>query len=433
MLKLFNGHNGVIKVIRNYEVKELVDIANKYGLDLMYPNMFKDVKDKVYDIGIDDKYLGGYLSLICYMHEYVLTNPNKLYVFKTVEDLKDYLRMAEAREESFFLTEEDIDKYSKYLDKLSSVELEREYHYVKWLMIWADCNYSSIKNVIKVIVEDMKYDCDRKNLSLDNIKSYLERLSDLITELEEINYIQVYCINKDNCFKKDIDVKDIKEYLRSTHQAVHSGDKGPFYLRTIEKNLTIIYHIFNYKLLREGKVSYKHHAYNVLREIGLTDGIPDYLVGKKNDGTWDYEMVLRRFIYTLEIFDYNPIRSNKKILLATKSIEKAQEVVDKLMPLGYSKDSHFSIGCDIVGVIVDPHEKTIGTSSSGTIMACMCSAYDITGLKIDLFLSNIDKIITNYDFVYYNKLLKRDRVFMRVDKRLVTIMETLIGIERKKK
>ena len=89
---LFNGKIYVIGEIKKKEIKELLEIAKKHQIKILYPEVFKEAKSSLYRIAIDDEYLGGFVStIICWQEITVKKNPKWGY-FGDVQELKNYIK-----------------------------------------------------------------------------------------------------------------------------------------------------------------------------------------------------------------------------------------------------------------------------------------------------------------------------------------------------
>ena len=98
-MKLFNNHTYVILSIKNDEAKELLDIAQKSNLGLMYPKLFKKGYSEIARLCINDERLGGILSgMICWYEMSLLKN-KEYRTFNNIQELKKYIEKANQRKE----------------------------------------------------------------------------------------------------------------------------------------------------------------------------------------------------------------------------------------------------------------------------------------------------------------------------------------------
>ena len=89
---LFNGKIYVIGEIKKKVIKELLEIAKKHQIKILYPEVFKEAKSSLYRIAIDDEYLGGFVStIICWQEITIKKNPKWGY-FGDVQELKNYIK-----------------------------------------------------------------------------------------------------------------------------------------------------------------------------------------------------------------------------------------------------------------------------------------------------------------------------------------------------
>ena len=408
----------MILSIKQEEKKDILEIINKYNLKIHYQRVFDEVGSLSRFI-IDDEEFGGHLaSFICH-YEYNVVKNSKREIFKDVQELKEYIEKAEKRTEHSFLSIENNEEYSQYVDTLSNENLEDEYFVVSCIINLLTTNYMVIKDDVKALIKTIKNDLKRE-LTKEDINNYLKDIRELRKELDQLLDFDIYLINKHNCYQRlvkdvlsdDIDIKHMKmlSYLKSMHHDIHlSNNSKLLILKSMRDNLDIIFHLFNYKLNAENIISYQHDAYKCIRELGYPNSCPDYLVGQKLDKDWNYQSVANRLIYTLKIYDCYPLLSNSIIQLTIDSLDAIIELANKLVNFGY-QDPHDLCHVSLreyppVAVLIKPNEKYFYSSQSGTIMACMCDARKRQPLRIKDILDNFERIIINYDFVFYNLLL----------------------------
>lgn len=417
-MKPFNGKLYMILSIKQEEKKDILEIVSKYNLKTQYPQVFDEVSN-LDRFTIDDECFGGHLaSFICYYEYSVIQNSNKG-IFKDVQELKAYLDKADQRIEHPFLKVDDTNEYSQYVVSLSNENLEDEYYIVSYLINLLTTNYMVIKDDVNALIKNINNNLKRK-ITKEDINNYLKEIRELRQELDQLLDFDIYLINKHNCYQRlvepiysdneDVKHMNMRSYLIRTHHHIHYSDKSELsILKSMRDNLDIIFHIFNFKLNVEGIASYKNDTYNCIRQLGYPNNCPDYLVGKKVGKGWNYQSVAKRLIYTLKIYDCYPLLSNNIIQLTIDSLEAVEELTNKLVNFGY-QDPHDLCHVSLheyppVAVLIKPNEKIIDSSQSGTIMACMCDARKRQPLRIKDILGNFERIIINYDFVFYNLLL----------------------------
>ena len=420
-MKLFNNHLYVILTIKQKEKAEVVKLAKDHNLPLMYPDMFLNEIGDLSRICIDDGHLGGHLmSTICAYEISRLRNKNYR-IFKNVKELKEYVRIADQRQEHYFITEKNIDLYYKYVESLSLDDLKEEYYLVKNITDYLDSYYLATKDYIeKELFNSIKRSIAKKEDSLDAVYNELNKIVKLRNELDDVIHTKVYLINRDNCYKEVDNVTNVKNdrvskmkirsFLKRIHSYFHSSERsGYFLLNVINQNLDTIFNIFNYKLKAEGTISYNHKVFDNVRKLGYQKHVPNYLIGEKKGKKWDYVSVLNRLLYTLNIYDCYPLLSNNLIPLAFKTRDEVEHLAKKLISMGYS-DKDNLVNCTKhkyppVAVIVEPNKKSFRAGGGITIMACMCSSRRRKPLYISDLLNHFDKIIVHHDFVYHNLLL----------------------------
>ena len=420
-MKLFNNRRYVILSIKQEEKAEVVKLAKDHNLGLLYPDLFLREKSDLCQICIDDNRFGGHLmSMICSYEISYLKN-RSYRVFKNVKELKEYVKIADQRQDHYFIAEKNIEHYCNYLKTLSSNALKDEYFVVNNIVSFTDSYYLDVKNYVeKTLSKSIKRAITNKEDSLESIYKQLHKIVKLRNDLEDVLDMKIYLINKDNCCKetdaisnaKDINISQakIKSFLKRTHSYFHSSERsGYFHLNVINQNLDTIFNVFNYKLKAEGTISYKHEVFSSVRKLGYLEMLPNYLVGEKKGKKWDYISILERLLYTLKIYDCYPLSSNDLIPLAFKTIDEVEALAKKLLSLKYVDEDDLA-NCakhnyPPVAVIVEPNKKSFRAGGSITVMACMCHSMRRKPLYIQDLLNNFDKIITSYDFVFHNLLL----------------------------
>ena len=148
-MKLFNNHLYVILHIKQKEKAEVVKLASDHNLDLTYPDMFFKEVGGLSQICIDDGHLGGHLmSMICFYEINYLRNKNYR-LFKDVKELKKYVRIADQRQEHYFIAEKSTERYYDYVKSLSLDALRDEYFLVKNVVGYINSYYLVTKNNIE--------------------------------------------------------------------------------------------------------------------------------------------------------------------------------------------------------------------------------------------------------------------------------------------
>ena len=416
MLKLFNGKLYVVLTIKQEEKQDILDIIDKHGLDIMYPKVFEE-NSNLDRFCIDDERFGGHLAnFICWYEFSIIKNFNKA-IFKNVGELKAYLKKVEQRQEQYFLSETQRDNYYSYIDSLNNKDLVDEYYLVKSVIAFLDAQYLCLKDFISNLSHSIVNELKRTP-SKEIVDSYLKRLRKYIDELDDALDIELYLINKDNCarevdhsitsFDSNVTYAHMRSYLKRQFEQTHYSNSSSYHkLKAAKDNLKLIINIFNYKLNAEGKVALQHDAYKNIRDIGYENGVPDYLFGSKKGKDWDYVSILKRLLYTLKIYNCYPLLSNRTIQLTYDDPKEVEMLANNLVELGFEdrQDLCHASKHRPIGILIYPHEKYFRGGPSITVMACMCSSRRRQPLTIKDLLSNLDKIITNYDFVYYNLLL----------------------------
>ena len=420
-MKLFNNRLYVILHIKQKEKAEVVKLAEDHNLPLMYPDMFlKEVSD-LSQTCIDDGHLGGHLmSMICsYEISYLRNKSYRL--FKNVKELKEYVKIADQREEHYFVSEKSAEHYYSYVKTLSFGELKEEYFLIKNIVDYTDSYYLATKDLDeRTLSNSIKRKKKKKEDTLEAVYKQLNKVVKLRNELDDVLNTNIYLINRNNCCKEPDTLSDannnnvsqmrMRSYLKRIHSYFHSSERsGYFYLNVINQNLDTIFNVFNYKLKAEGTISYKHKVFDTVRKLGYPEHLPNYLVGEKKGKKWDFVSVLKRLLYTLKIYDCYPLLSNNLIPLAFKTREEVETLSKKLVSLKY-KDTDDLVNCTKhkyppVAVIVEPNKKAFRTGGGITVMACMCNSRRRKPLYVSDLLEHFDKVITNHDFVYHNLLL----------------------------
>ena len=420
-MKLFNNRLYVILHIKQKEKAEVVKLAEDHNLPLMYPDIFLKEKSDLCQICIDDGHLGGHLmSMICAYEISCLRNKSYR-LFKNVKELKEYVKIADQREEHYFVSEESTEYYYNYVKTLSFDALKEEYFLVKNIVDYTDSYFLATKDFIeKTLSNSIKRSIAKNEDTLDAVYKQLNKIVKIRNELDDVINTNIYLINRGNCRKEPDSISDansnnvsqmrMRFYLKRIHSYFHSSERsGFFYLNVINQNLDTIFNVFNYKLKAEGTISYKHKVFDTVRKLGYQEHLPSYLVGEKKGRKWDHVSILKRLLYTLKIYNCYPLLSNNLIPLAFKTREEVETLAKKLVSLKY-KDTNDLANCTKheyppVAVIVEPNKKAFRAGGGITIMACMCSSRRRKPLYISDLLEHFDKIIVNHDFVYHNLLL----------------------------
>ena len=420
-MKLFNNRVYVILHIKQKEKADAVKLAEDHNLPLMYPDMFLNEISDLCQICIDDGHLGGHLmSMICsYEISYLRNKSYRL--FKNVKELKEYVRIADQREEHYFVSEKSTEHYYSYVKTLSFNALKEEYFLVKNIVDYTDSYYLATKGFVeKTLSNSIKRSISKKEDTLEAVYKQLNKVVKLRNELDDVLNTNIYLINRNNCCKEPDTLSDannnnvsqmrMRSYLKRIHSYFHLSERsGYFYLNVINQNLDTIFNVFNYKLKAEGTISYKHKVFDIVRKLGYPEHLPNYLVGEKKGKKWDFVSVLKRLLYTLKIYDCYPLLSNSLIPLAFKTREEVETLAKKFVSLKY-KDTDDLANCTKhkyppVAVIVEPNKKAFRAGGGITVMACMCNSRRRKPLYISDLLEHFEKVITNYDFVYHNLLL----------------------------
>ncbi|MBO5578117.1 MAG: hypothetical protein J5955_03320 [Bacilli bacterium] len=420
-MKLFNNHLYVILTIKQKEKAEVVRLAEKHNLALVYPDEFLNEISDLSQICIDDEHLGGHLMSVTCAYEISYLRNKSYRLFKNVKEFKEYVRIADQRQEHYFITEKNSECYYKYVKSLSLDDLKNEYLLVKNIVDYTDSYYLATKDYIeKTLSNSIKRSISSKKDTLEAVYKQLNKIVKLRNELDDVINTNIYLINRDNCLKEqdavcsaendNVSRMRMRSFLKRTHFYFHSNERsGYFCLDIINKNLDTIFNIFNYKLKAEGTISYKHIVFETVRKLGYPEYLPNYLAGKKKDKKWDYISIFKRLLYTLKIYDCYPLLSNDLIPLAFKTREEVEVLANKLVSLKY-KDKDDLINCTKhkyppVAVIVESNKKTFRAGGGITVMACLCNSRRRKPLYISDLLEHFDKIIVNHDFVYHNLLL----------------------------
>ena len=374
-MKLFNNHLYVILHIKQKEKAEVVKLASDHNLDLTYPDMFFKEVGGLSQICIDDGHLGGHLmSMICSYEINYLRNKNYR-LFKDVKELKKYVRIADQRQEHYFIAEKSTERYYDYVKSLSLDALRDEYFLVKNIVDYINSYYLVTKNNIeKTLRNSIERSVSKKEDTLEAVYKHLNKIVKLRNELDDVINTNVYLINRENCYKKSDTVLNakndnasqarMKSYLKRIHSCFHSSKRsGYFYLKVINQNLDTIFNVFNYKLKAEGTISYKHKVFDTVRKLGYSEHLPNYLVGEKKGKTWDFVSVLKRLLYTLKIYDCYPLLGNDLMPLAFKTSEEVETLVKILASLKY-KDMNDLANCTKhnhppAAVIVEPNKDCL--------------------------------------------------------------------------
>lgn len=420
-MKLFNNHLYVILHIKQKEKAEVVKLAQDHDLPLMYPDMFLEEIGDLSQICIDDGHLGGHLMPMTCSYEISCLRNKSYRLFKNVKELKEYVRIADQREEHYFISEKSTEHYCSYVKTLSFDALKEEYFLVMNIVGYTDSCYLATKDFIKkTLSNSIKRSISKKEDTLGDVYKQLNKIVKLRNELDDVININIYLINRNNC-RKELDALSganndnasemrMRSYLKRIHSYFHSSERsGYFYLNIINQNLDTIFNVFNYKLKIEGTISYKHKVFDTVRKLGYPELLPSYLVGEKKGKKWDCISILKRLLYTLKIYDCYPLLSNDLILFAFKAREEVEALAKKLVSLNY-KDTDDLVNCTKheyppVAVIVEPNNKTFRAGGGITVMACMCNSRRRKPLYISDLLEHFDKIIVNHYFVYHNLLL----------------------------
>lgn len=423
-MKLFNNRLYVILQIKQKEKADVVKLAEDHNLPLMYSDMFLNEISDLYQICIDEGHLGGHLTSMIRSSEISCLRNKSYRLFKNVKELKEYVRIADQREEHYFVSEKSTEHYYSYVKTLSFYSLKEEYFLVKNIVDYIDSYYLATKEFVeKTLSNSIKRSISKKEDTLEAVYKQLNKIVKLRNELDDVLNTNIYLINRNNCQKKPDTISDannnnvsqmrMRSYLKRIHSYFHmsetSESSGYFYLNVINQNLDTIFNIFNYKLKAEGTISYKHKVFDTVRKLGYPERLPSYLVGEKKGKKWDFVSVLKRLLYTLKIYDCYPLLSNNFIPIAFKTREEVDTLAKKLISLKY-KDTDDLANCTKhkyppVAVIVEPNKKTIRAGGGITVMACICGSRRRKPLYVSDLLEHFDKIITDHDFVYHNLLL----------------------------
>ena len=354
---------------------------------------------------------------------------NKKYrIFQNTEELKRYVEVADQRKKRPFLAEKVTKQYEGYLNTLSFHELKEEWRLAKRYIKETSIYYQKIKEFVELaLVSSIKRSLGQKKITLESVDQQLTEIVRIRDEIDDELNSNLYLIDSEPC----LDPEDqnalaigerIKLLLRGRHSYFHSDeDSSRHLLCVIRQNLNIIFQIFHYKLHEEPFVSYANPAFVPLYCLGYSKELPDYLVGEKKDNQWDYRSVLKRPLYTLRIYDCDPLLGNKYIPADIKAegeyygpvpLKRWQDVetlANKLVPLKYKDESdlaHLSKKLwRPLAVIVEPNEKSFHGSDSVTCMACMVSSMKRNTIYVSDLLQYFDELIVHYDFVFWNLLL----------------------------
>lgn len=416
-MKLFNNKLYVILLIKEEEKLEVINLAKEHNLKILYEDMFINQKGDLHRICIDDNSLGGVLgSIQCF---YELNNLKKqgTRVFKNVKELKEYVDKATNKKEHRFVLDKNINDYYEYVKSLDFDSLKDECLLANNIINYIDLYYSFIRYQIeKNLSNSIKGSISNNVGNLETVDKELNTIVKLRDEIDDAINTNTYLIDKDIAAKvifKSSDknmtsIKKMRSYLKRMYSYFHFDESSYIRLKTINKNLDIIFNIFNYKLKLEGIISYKHDVYKSIHELGYKEDIPDYLVGKKNKDGWDYISVLKRLLYSLKIYD-SCLLSNELIPVVSKNADEIECLAKRLISLGYidkddltnsSKHSYIP-----KFILIEPNKKIFRDGGGITILSCICSSRKIKPLYVNDVLEHFDKVIVNYDFAYLRLLL----------------------------
>lgn len=107
--------------------------------------------------------------------------------------------------------------------------------------------------------------------------------------------------------------------------------------------------------------------------------------------------------------NHYPLLSNELIPLAFHTLDEVEILAKRLIDIGY-KDLDDLANCKKhkyppIAIIIEPPKKLFRDGPNRTIMACMCQSRKRKPLYVNELLNHFDKIITNFDIVFYNRLL----------------------------
>lgn len=416
-MKLFNNKLYVILLIKEEEKREVINLAKEHNLEILYEDMFISQKGDLHRICIDDNFLGGTLGSIQCLYELNNIKNQGTRVFKNVKELKEYIDKATKRKEHRFVLENNINKYYEYVKSLDFDSLKDECLLANNIINYIDLYYSFIRYQIeKNLSNSIKGSISNNVGNLETVDKELNTIVKLRDEIDDAINTNVYLIDKDVAAKilfKPVDknvtsIKKMRSCLKRLYSYFHYDESSYIRLKTINKNLDIIFNIFNYKLKLKGIISYKHDVHKSIHELGYIEDIPDYLVGMKNKDGWDYISVLKRLLYSLKIYD-SPLLSNELIPVVSKNADEIEYLAKRLISLGYidkddlaNSNKHSYIPKFI---LIEPNKKIFRDGGGITILSCICSSRKIKPLYVNDLLEHFDKIIVNYDFVYLRLLL----------------------------
>ena len=413
-ITLFNNHLYVIRIIKQEEKEELVKIAQEHNLKIAFPNAFLKEKCNLTNHCIDDQRLGGHLMAMIRAYEMSVVKNREYRVFENVKELKEYIKVAQQRIEPYFLEEDDTNHYVDYLKSLSKEQLLDEFHLINNIRNCVDCFYLATKEYIdKEIVAGVKKDINDHNCSFGFIYKHLNKIVGLRDKIDDFLDNDIYLVHKNIVKNNNIHLSSqvMENRLIYLHHYIHSYNGSYSLIKAIDENIDIIFNVFNYKLKAESIISYDHKAYKCFKKLGYVDQLPDYLVGNKVKGRWDYNSVFKRLLYSLKIYDCHPLLSNKLIPLCYKSREEIVRLVDLLKKDGYQDPRNLSNVLDWehppIGVIVESQDKIVRPSYGITVMACLASSRHREDMCVSEFIENYDKLVANYDFVFLNLLLMK--------------------------
>ncbi len=416
-MKLFNNKLYVILLIKEEEKREVINLAKEHNLEILYEDMFINQEGDLHRICIDDNSLGGALgSIQCF---YELNNLKKqgTRVFKNVKELKEYVDKATERKEHRFVLDKNINDYYEYVKSLDFDSLKNECLLANNIINYIDLYYSFIKYQIeKNLSNSIERSISKNDDNLETVYKELDKIAKLRDEIDDVINIDTYLIDSDMVLneiikpddKNTTSIKKMRSCLKRMYSYFHFDESSYVRLKTINKNLDIIFNIFNYKLKLEGIISYNHDVYKSIHELGYIEDIPDYLVGKKNKDGWDYISVLNRLLYSLKIHDSH-LLNNEYIPVVPKNADEIACLAKRLISIGYidkddlvSSNKHSYIPKFI---LVEPNKKIFRDGGGITILSCICSSRKIKPLYVNDVLEHFDNIIVNYDFVYLRLLL----------------------------
>lgn len=432
-MKLFNGHTYIILTVKQEEKTDFIRFAQKRRIKPYVGYSVLQEEGDVHYVYMNDKHFGVDINTVLYFYEIQCLHNKEYRIFQNMDELKRYVEVADRRKKRPFLTEKETKRYENYLNTLSTNELKEEWYLAKRYMKETSSYYQKIKESVEMtLVGSIKRSLAQKEVSLESVDQQLMEIVRLRDEIDDELNSNLFLLDPEPCLdleepegQNDSVLRErIKLLLRGRHSYFHSDENSSYFLlNVIHQNLDIISLIFHFKLHAESYVSYESPTFDPVHDLGYVDedGFPDYLVGKRKGKKWDYRSVLKRLLYTLRIYDCDPLLGNRCIPACIKAKGESygpvplkrwldvETLANKLVSLKYEdKDDLAHLSKKLwrpLAVIVEPNEKSFYGCGSVTCMACMVSQMKRDTIYVSDLLQYFDELIVHYDFVFWNLLL----------------------------